>query len=535
MLNKNKLIKAIISKYPEICVLEDSSEGVIFELNGGKYEIFIYNDDVFPIVCTVDNYKNSPHFMYNCRVIDGKSYQSICLFEAETLIQYIHTDEEKIRLCIEQLIKLTNMSKRKMIEEYHKEFIYYWNIACKNRNRYADNKYQLFLDNEDSYQWLEQQIFKNEYIRMTTKKRFFNDSNRKVCVDRIPILYLPLIDIRMLVPPLNGKPWGASEICDIIRGITYQRISSDAYREIVESSYSKKSIVLVFKLNTLYFGCIVEFKNPGTAKLICKFESQIEQVIPIKIKRCDFEFLNNQIGNKTYDKKISIIGAGSLGSYIAGELVRAGYKNIDIIDGDNYGYENTFRHRIGYFSPGYAKSKILQSELNWLHPELNVKGINKNLDANTFKECNIDSADIVIFTVGSSDVQLQLNKVLRKNKFNKTIIYTWLEYDGETSHVVVINNADKGCFECLYTNEQGDLCGNIINKVTYKDVKYIRDGCGGTRIPYGNKTLLNTTSLLLKALSESNDNNTIYSYVKDTVICEDFPYNERCNCCGICE
>lgn len=533
MANKATLINQILSEYSKITVLDILNDSVMFELNGEKYEIFMFNDNMVPIVCTVNSEREYPHFMFNNVEKDGKCFRSICLFESGTIIEYIHTDVEKIRLCIEQLINLTEMSQNRIIEEYQKEFLVYWEHACGNKNKYSSHKYQLFLDDEESHQWLEQQIFKNDYVRLTKTERYFNDNNKKLYVDRIPVLYLPLKDIRKLVPPLAVQPWGANEIGDIINGATYQRISNDAYQEIVNLNYSRKAILLVFKLNSFCFGCVVEFKNSGTSKLLYKFESQIEKVIPISIKRCDFEFLNKQIGNQVCDKRINIVGAGSLGSYVAGELVRSGYRNITIIDKDIYEYENVFRHRVEHFSWGYSKSVLLEFKLNMLHPELNVKSINKYLKTDNIEECEIDTADIIIFTVGSSDVQLCLNEIFVKHEVHKPIIHTWLEHDGETSHVAVLNNFNDGCFECLFTDKQGNMCGNIINRANEKYIQYIRNGCGGTRVPYGNKTLLNASALVLKALNNLGDDNVIYSYLNDTVITEGFPKNERCNCCGI--
>lgn len=527
------LIGEILKEYDEINSIEVFESYILFKIQERKYSLHMFDEDDFPIICIVDNDMSYPHFMLRAIEIEGSMHRSICLFEEESIIKYIHTFEEKIHLCIDSLIELIHLPYDKIVEEYQKEFLFYWKRACNVKSKYEKLKYQLYLDNPEKYQWFEQQIFSKDVIRISYTNKYFNDSKEKKAIDNIPALYLPLQDIRKLIPPIDKKEWGGKEICDILDNPSYQRIPTEAFNDIVNKSYSEKSIVLIFQLNALYFGCVVEFKNPGTAKLINKFETQIEKVIPIYVERCDFEFLNNQIGNEVHNEKICIVGCGSLGSYVTTELVRAGYKNITIIDGDKYEAPNTFRHSITVSHWGINKSILHAWQLKFIHPEINIETVDKFLTSENIEECKINEFDIIIFTVGNSDVQLKLNKALKKQNINKTIIYAWLEHDGKTSHIAVINGFSNGCFECIFTDDNGELCGNVVNVAPKNEIKYVRNGCGGTRVPYGNKTLLDATSMLLKALDELQGENVLYSYIDDCVIKKTFPSNERCNCCGV--
>ena len=529
------LIEEILKEYDEINSIEILESYVLFEIQENKYSLHMFTEDSFPTICIVDNDVSYPHFMLNVIEIEGYMHRSICLFEEGSIIKYIHTFEEKIHLCIDSLIELIHLPYDKIVEEYQKEFLFYWKRACNVKSKYDKLKYQLYLDYPEKYQWLEQQIFSGDIIRIAYTNRYFNDSNEKKAIDKIPALYLPLQDIRKLIPPTEKKEWSGKEICDILANPSYQRISTEAFNDIANKSYSEKSIVLIFQLNSLYFGCVVEFKNPGTEKLINKFETKIEKVIPIYVERCDFEFLNNQIGNKVHNEKISIVGCGSLGSYVATELVRAGYKNITIIDGDKYEAPNTFRHSITIGHWGYNKSILHAWQSKFMHPEINIETVGEFLTSENIEKCKVTESDIIIFTVGNSDVQLKLNKAFKKQNINKTIIYAWLEHDGKTSHIAVVNGFNNGCFECIFTDGNGDPCGNVVNVAPKNEIKYVRNGCGGTRVPYGNKTLLDATSMLLKVLDELQDKNVLYSYIDDSVIKKTFPLNERCNCCGVCK
>ena len=253
---------------------------------------------------------------------------------------------------------------------------------------------------------------------------------------------------------------------------------------------------------------------------------------PIRISRCDFEFLNEQIGNEPIYSKIAIVGAGSLGSYIASELVRAGYNNIELFDSDYYDYANIFRHRLPYYYVHYNKH-LLASNLNAIHPELNISGQGKYIDSSNVEL--LRSADIIIIAVGNSDAELVINSALKQQGITIPVFHVWLEYDGATSHVAAIRDQEKGCFECLYTDQNGDYCPNIINRAAREKIKYIRNGCGGTRVPYGNKTLLTATALLITALEDETPENKVYSFIDNHIEAVPFPQNERCRCCGVCK
>ena len=530
------LAKRILQEFEEIVVISDADlNGVIFELFGRKYAIFEKGKGCFPVVAAIDHDDSYPHLMFTEYTIGTEHWRAICLFEAGSVIEYIYTEEERIKTCIERLIELVSLSPSQIIEEYHKEFLVYWLKYGITKGKHDNIQYQLYLDCSNEFQWLEQHLYKNNCVRITKPERQFNDSDKRLQIKEIPALYLPIEDARELLPPLKNKPWNAHTINDIIGGVVFQRISNQAFESISQQSYSQKEILLVFKLENMYFGCVVEFKNPGTAKLVVKLESQISKVVPIIVSRCDFEFLNEQIGNTVHNERVVVVGAGSLGSYIVDELAHAGYKNITVVDDDEYEHANVFRHRAKWFAVQLFKSRLIEFDVNNIHPEMNVKSVAKRLLVDNIDECIPRDTQIIIFTVGSSDSQLQLNSTFIRSALKADIYYAWLEHDAESSHVVVIKDPKEGCFECLFTDKDGNMCNNIINQADPATLVYTRNGCGGTRIHYGNRTLLTASALVLTALKDNSRGNAIFSYVNGAMCKRDFPQNKRCACCGICE
>jgi hypothetical protein len=146
---------------------------------------------------------------------------------------------------------------------------------------------------------------------------------------------------------------------------------------------------------------------------------------------------------------------------------------------------------------------------------------------------------VIIFTVGSSDVQLDLNRIFMEKQYDKSVIYVWLEAGGIYSHILVVDYAKKGCFECLYTNDNGELINNKVNQLSDEqiDTKIIRNGCGATRVAYGTEILLRTTSVVLntirKVFNGEFNNNTLINIEPTSVDNAGNTFAERmCHCCG---
>ena len=148
-------------------------------------------------------------------------------------------------------------------------------------------------------------------------------------------------------------------------------------------------------------------------------------------------------------------------------------------------------------------------------------------------------SDLILFAVGSSAVQWEMNKILKEQKCNVKVLYTWLEAGGKSSHILSIDYNKKGCFQCLFTDRQGNLINNKANKISEIDVDAykIRNGCGGTRVAYGNAVLLRTTAVLLEAIKKSfeggeSTNSLINITPTDVIDVKDAFVERKCGCCG---
>ena len=115
----------------------------------------------------------------------------------------------------------------------------------------------------------------------------------------------------------------------------------------------------------------------------------------------------------------------------------------------------------------------------------------------------------------------------------------WLEEGGEYSHILFVNYDKQGCYECLFTDQQGMKVNNRArrNMDLSTESGIIRNGCGGTRAAYGTAVLLRTTAALLDTIRNIENHiiteNTLIDITPDRIAVSDtvFPM-EACECCG---
>lgn len=97
--------------------------------------------------------------------------------------------------------------------------------------------------------------------------------------------------------------------------------------------------------------------------------------------------------------RITIIGAGAIGSYFSEILLRLGCYNITIIDGDNVEVGNMSRHTLTMNDVGVNKAEAVSKRLNALFPNANVIPIkhqlNGSLNPKILQEV-LDGTDIFV-------------------------------------------------------------------------------------------------------------------------------------------
>ena len=213
-----------------------------------------------------------------------------------------------------------------------------------------------------------------------------------------------------------------------------------------------------------------------------------DSVSKIKFERLDKEYLLKRSGGNDLleEKKILIIGCGSVGGYVAEYLASLGVKNITLIDNDTLKNENLYRHCLGLQYLGCKKIEALKNYLGLKYKDLSVTHYDKDAyKSEEIKDIINFDHDIIIILTGDENLNRKLNKEISKNI---PILFGWLEPLGIGSHIVSSNiKNSKGCIECLYIADDESFTANKANFCApHQNVRQIYAGCSGHFLPYSN-------------------------------------------------
>lgn len=547
------MIKDILSSYDEIEMLNEEEDIIFFKCKEKVYGIWYFKKESKTrnpiIVVKNDESYDYPHILPLEIPLDNDKkdkYRILCLHESGSTIKYLQSYEEKIIDIVDRLIELLSLSPIEIEKEFQKEFLYYWNDQTHNKP-----SMKLYIGSEREFMKMNVYMNPDAEIRIVSNGIKLNDKEKMIDGKKVwrhlpefPVYFIPITDNKRVLPPTRDNEWTINNLLQIIQGRDYRRISHDTYTKISQEKIKTARIGLVFEMlvdsSSINFCCLITFSNANVNTLLNKLKNEISKIEIAKSKRVDFYHLSKQIGNDTsiIDKKVLLIGAGSLGSYVATELVKAGIRNLTIYDSDTLEEDNLLRHTIKELWVGATKAGALKYDLERIHPEVFVKPVIKDITIETLRE-ELHNYNMIIFTVGSSDVQLECNNLLKHEKFDKPVIYAWLEAGGTNSHILTVNYTKIGCFECLYTDTEGNLINNKANMLSdeFVEARTIRNGCGATRVAYGTEILLRTTSVILdtikKLLKDEIKENTLVDIDPSAVIVQGNKFIEgKCHCCG---
>jgi len=553
--NSSISAKEILVSYDEIKIVSEIDNDVILISIQGKEFLFFAPLAEDPssraaIYLLNDDGLDFPHIMLtekNLSHIDGLpfgKYRWICLYEHESIVNSIVSYEDKIIDAVDRLLELLSMNKIEREREFQKEFLFYWNSKSV-----GNMPVNIYLRQEESFSKIDVYFGKGS-IRFVEEGTSLSDINSREKDERIWLphieneaYYIPIIDSREILPPHTGFEWQAQEIQNILYPTQIEHINEETFKLISTITPKTQNFILVFGMKvsgiTIVFATRVKCKNSQGHSLLEKVLFDVTTVEPLYTVRKDFLFLNELIGNDIglHNKKVLVVGAGSLGSYVMLELAKNGASQLVIYDGDKLEDANTLRWAYAGIGKGSNKATTIALLMSLLHPEINIEAHEKNIEVKELVQ-EAKKTDFIIFTIGSSDEQLRMNRKLKESNCKAIVLYVWLEAGGQDSHILVVDYNKKGCYECLYTNNRGELVNNrAASGFVPVDTAIVNNGCGGTRAAYGTSVILRTVSALLTTIRKIQNqeilSNMLINITEEAVNYSglEFPV-EACGCCG---
>jgi molybdopterin/thiamine biosynthesis adenylyltransferase len=447
----------------------------------------------------------------NCigKIPHVNSYGTVCVEESDSILVNHHLPSEVIEAYLVQTLKLLDRSllgifKDELYDELE-GFIH--GVKTVNSFYKANNSAEklvlrithttnplgpkkaipVFLSNDNS-----------------TIPKAFSNIEKLNDIQLINIVHIPLKN--PITPPITEKD-SALFISDMKREISTE--NNAKLQKILKKGSKKKR---------QFFSLIsMPRTNGDRSEFLCEFTVNDTSVHPLLTERLDwkiyFYLLNRH--NKEYllergganlnlnEKKVAIVGCGSVGSEVAMMLAKSGVGHIRLVDGEWLEADNIYRHRLGgrylNFKPSqksqeiqkYTKVKALEDEIKVNIPHVKVSSLSSPLSAQNAKDV-ISGVDLVIFAIGDPSLSLMFNKVLKQLNFNH-LIFCWNEPDGYGGHSTILN-LKQVCLECVFHAESGSKQSIHLVEMGQPISKNLT-GCAGVFTPFSYIDSTRTASL----------------------------------------
>lgn len=199
------------------------------------------------------------------------------------------------------------------------------------------------------------------------------------------------------------------------------------------------------------------------------------------------------------NKKVLLIGCGSVGSEIAHKLGAAGIGRIDIVDPDRFSTSNLYRHTLDGNMTDWPKALAVAFQLQAKFPWLKADGYRNSL-LDYRKRDVLSAYDLVVIAIGAPTHERLFHDYFVKSGVKVPVIYSWLEGYGIGGHAVLDIPRQPGCLRCAYVEPNTGVRGLSSNlNFIEPDQNVVKNyaGCGEMFIPYG--AISSTQSALIAA------------------------------------
>lgn len=161
-------------------------------------------------------------------------------------------------------------------------------------------------------------------------------------------------------------------------------------------------------------------------------------------------------------KRVVVLGCGSVGSLVAMELARAGVERFVLADSDTLEYHNVCRHQCGIEDVGDLKVNALKRKLKNINPKVEVitfGGIVQNLPKDILDEFCVPYETIFVGCADNRTADVYTNRISMYYKASFISIGFWERaYAGEIFYH--IPNRNMPCYECAL-GDGGSVSGRV--------------------------------------------------------------------------
>jgi len=450
---------------------------------------FLFDDDAFIsfphaiIGINSQNKFNPFHFPH----LDAS--WSLCYHDDSKVFDR-YNPEGMVGFCIENTLNILNETIENDMTEILKEFPRYWDAH--------GIRYYSFLTPDDTVAYTKENLIVSPLTKFLIKDIDYNSET--------PIFKLPN------TPSIANIEWPLDKYTSLQTWIN--KSSPETEKQIqkyVKIMISKKyfRIMLIIYLEDIkiYLGLTIEYKH---SNYNLKVKTNLRQETVDSVFRGNHVFHRFTIDNYNAEKiiksnvlpnnftlinkKILLIGAGTIGSNLSNLLVKNGAgigeeALFTIVDNDKYEPYNYSRHFLGIKNSGYNKTIMLKIELEYAFPFTKIDAIDKSI-----QDIDISYYDIIIDTTGEEAVTQWLNEEIKTNNLCDLFISAWIRGQGVVAQCLVQPNNKKACHECF--KKSGHYYMEDLLTLP------IRDSCNSIYIPFPITASMYAVLLVIHALNK---------------------------------
>jgi molybdopterin/thiamine biosynthesis adenylyltransferase len=452
---------------------------------------------------------------------DGK----ICYYQDD----YLYIDADRPADVIKETFELAKETVLKGLREenavdFVNEFQSYW-LRLPN----VESIYSNIAFSEDVSQ-IKIGIKNNIKIALTDEEGYLSSVSRFIKIgDKTGVtfqnaIYIPLDPKGLLLPPKYNTFLSLNDV----KKLVFDHINQNAYRsltKLLQKPCKQEEYVLLSFIQPngvrAFFG--IRFsKNPDTRQHPLLSDQFKGTILPVNVERLDKEYIYKRSGPGTdsNSKKGLVIGCGSIGGFIAEDLVRSGFFNLDLVDGEIISKDNCYRHLTGFLYVGSNKARAVKAKLDSYFPHCTITTYEENIERLISKgKITFDTYDYIVVATGNVTVNSYLNKLFKTTHPQKPIFYVWNDPYGIGGHCIVTNISGKGCYGCLYANTDTVNTASFAGKIQPKPFLKTLSGCGSFYTPYSSLDSTRSSMLAMKMILDYFNGtltlNSIYSWKGD--------------------
>jgi molybdopterin-synthase adenylyltransferase len=444
--------------------------------------------------------------------IDPDGY--VCYIQEENLVLDSKNPSGIINSTLESAIEIINRGREGLNhDDFLNEFESYW-------NRYNTKRKLLggFVPNEE--------IIK---IRIGICEKFKALGNTDIQIKELiyrltgknltrfdNAIYIPIKEGQVKKPPPFNKFWNHTDILDFV----YANISKEKIKEALGTKINKDEYIVfgIPKPNSQKaLACVVyRTKKNDIHPLLNLDPNLVPEPVLIESIAQDV-IVPRGGGNKSLNqKKVLIVGCGSLGSQIACDVAKTGISFINVCDYDILKYENIYRHALGNEYVGQNKSEAIKLFIEKQMPFTKVRAFPYKVEyLISDEDFNKSNFDALVIATGNATVNLYINQIIKAIYTQIPVIYTWIEPYGIGGHALLTTGNNKGCYNCLYDEK-------LYNKASFahydQPSSFAKNiaGCGSLFVPFSyldtTRTSNLATRLLISYLTGKETGNPLLSW-----------------------